>query len=53
MYRIGEVGDWASEGQAAGVYRAGFPVGFLVTKIGKERGNSYQKMKRSPDERHK
>ena len=22
------------------------------TKIGKERGNSYQKMKRSPDEKH-
>jgi hypothetical protein len=29
---IGEVGDRASEGQAAGVYEAGFTVGFLAGK---------------------
>ena len=28
--RIGEVGDWASEGQAAGVYGAGFTAGSLA-----------------------
>ena len=32
--RIGEVDDWASEGQAAGVYGAGFTAGSLV-------GNKY------------
>ena len=30
--RIGEVGDRASKAQAAGVYRAGFTVGSLVSK---------------------
>ena len=30
--RIGEVGDWASEGQAAGVYGAGFTAGSLAGK---------------------
>ena len=29
---IGEVGDWASEGQAVGVYRAGFTAGSLAGK---------------------
>ena len=29
---IGKVGDWASEGQAAGVYGAGFTVGSLAGK---------------------
>ena len=29
---VGEVGDRASEGQAAGVYEAGFTVGFLAGK---------------------
>ena len=29
---IGEVGDWASEGQAAGVYGAGFTAGSLAGK---------------------
>ena len=28
--RIGEVGDWASEGRAAGVYREGFTAGSLA-----------------------
>ena len=28
--RIGEVGNWASEGQASGEYGAVFTVGFLV-----------------------
>ena len=30
--RIGEVGNWASEGQGVGVYEAGFAVGFLARK---------------------
>ena len=30
--RIGEVGDWASEEQAAGVYGAGFTAGSLALK---------------------
>ena len=30
--RIGEVGDWASEGQAAGVYGAGFTAGLWQRK---------------------
>ena len=30
--RIGEIDDWASEGQAAGVYGAGFTAGSLVGK---------------------
>jgi hypothetical protein len=29
---IGEVGDWASEGQATGVYGAGFTAGSLARK---------------------
>ena len=32
MDGIGEVGDWASEGQAAGVYGAGFTAGSLAGK---------------------
>jgi hypothetical protein len=38
--RIGEVGDWASEGQTAGVYEAGFIAGYLARKgaRGKTRG---------------
>ena len=32
MDGISEVGDWASEGQADGVYGAGFTVGFLARK---------------------
>ena len=32
MDRIGEVGDRVNEGQAAGVYRAGFIAGSLARK---------------------
>jgi hypothetical protein len=35
--RIGEIGDRASEGQAAGVYGAGFTVGSLARKVARGR----------------
>ena len=40
--RIGEVGDWASEGQTAGVYGAGLKVGSLARKGAKGGTNSAQ-----------